>query len=157
MTKNTENIFLLLENIIEWGKEQKNSNYDHIELLIKQLSEVNILIIELEDMSDDLEYPEPPKIEIKTISINVEKNFPKFSLYNISSDVSINICEAGVIIGDAIDDLTDIIIDFMDIIWYYKNTTVENAVWYMKFGYTAHWGKHLNDLLYYLYHLRCGR
>ncbi len=87
---------------------------------------------------------EAPDVDYKAIRRNVESNFPKFGFYNtVLEDESIGI-------GDAIDDLTDIIKDLLTVQWYFENTTETNALWHFKFLMQSHSEQHLVDLLKYL-------
>lgn len=140
-----------LNDIISWGNGKIDS-LDNERLLLKQLSKVIKLYFELNDNSDDKDYPDPPAVDSKQIWKNVKINFPNFTQYNIASEITKNISSTELIIGDPYDDLVDIIKDFMDYIWYIDNTTEENGIWHFKFGFMSHWGKHLFDLQYYLYH-----
>ena len=152
MVCETEAIISLMKTIIKFGEEE--SELSNIDLLFKKLSEINILAFDFPDAFDDAEYPDPPNIETKSIELNIQKNFPEFYQYEITAHIKINSSEDEIFIGYPEDDLTDIIKEFKDIIWYYNNTTIDNTAWFIKFGYKSHWGKHLNDLLYFLYHFR---
>ena len=144
-----------MRDIISWG-ECARTGINNCDLLAVQLSQINSFIIQIEDLSDDNEYSEPPAIDTRKISHFIFLNFPEFSCYNISSDVTTKIAETSILVGDSRDDLLDIIKDFKEILWYLENTSTANAIWHLKFGYSAHWGKHLIDLLSYLFCLKNG-
>lgn len=58
--------------------------------------------------------------------------------------------EADVATGDAIDDLTDIIKDMMEVKWCFENTTEGYAIWKFCFLMKHHSEQHLVDLLKYI-------
>ncbi len=53
-------------------------------------------------------------------------------------------------IGDAIDDLTDIINDLLEIKWRFEHTTEKQTLWYFELLIRIHSEQHLVDLLKYL-------
>lgn len=57
-------------------------------------------------------------------------------------------------IGDAADDLADILRDLDGALWVEQEQGWRNGVWEAKFGYEHHFGAHLADLRMYLYRLR---
>ncbi len=144
-----EMIKLLIE-IIKWGKEIVISNNNEL-LLYQQLSKINTLYFDLDESSDDKQYPEPPSFDYDKIAKNVQFNFKKFGYYNIPLEITENIGETGLSVGDAVDDLSDIIRDFLGINWYYENTSLGNAIWYFKFLFKTHFGLHLINLMMYLH------
>jgi len=53
-------------------------------------------------------------------------------------------------IGDAIDDLTDIISDLLEIKWRIENNSLENGLWFFQFIFPTHTQQHILDLLNYM-------
>lgn len=56
-----------------------------------------------------------------------------------------------VMVGDAIDDLTDIYGELRGVTWLCENASPEDALWHFRFGYQSHWGRHLLNLRSYLH------
>lgn len=56
-------------------------------------------------------------------------------------------------IGDAINDAADIASDLSNAIWRWKHTSEADALWHLELDYRTHWGRHLNDLRWYVYEL----
>ncbi|MES2443555.1 MAG: DUF5063 domain-containing protein [Pseudomonadota bacterium] len=54
-------------------------------------------------------------------------------------------------LGDAIDDLADIVRDLGETIWRFENFGADDAHWDFRFNYQIHWGQHLRALSQYLY------
>ena len=80
--------------------------------------------------------------------------FPQFGLYNLPSNVTAQIMEAEMQVGDALDDAADIAHDLSEVAWCWEHTTAKDALWHFRFGYEQHWGEHLRYLQLYLYALR---
>ena len=53
-------------------------------------------------------------------------------------------------IGDAIDDLTDIIIDLSEIKWRIENNSLADGLWFFELIFYAHTQQHILDLLNYM-------
>jgi len=100
---------------------------------------------------DENEYPEPPEKNYSETRKDLERKFPKLGFYySVDSDVSSEE-SAEVTIGDAIDDLADIVGDLTEVQWYFENTSRNNALWHFQLGYTSHWGLHLKELQLFLH------
>jgi hypothetical protein len=57
-------------------------------------------------------------------------------------------------VGDAADDLADILRDLDGALWAEQHEGWRNGIWEAKFGYEHHFGAHLVGLRSYLYRLR---
>lgn len=99
---------------------------------------------------DENDYNKSPEFKYNEIRPIVESNFPGLGFYHSlfgSHDVS---HDADVVMGDGIDDLTDIIKDMLDVKWRFENTSNNNALWYFELHMRSHSEQHLIDLLKYL-------
>lgn len=146
-----EKIKKLLNEIISWSQKQiiTKNNYN---LLKDQLFEIIKISNKIKFDFDETYYKDYEKVgnDDKTL-LFINKNFKKFAYYNIQSK-----SEAEILIGDPSDDLLDIINDFKEVIWRFENNSIDDALWFLDFGYKNHWWKHANDLLWYLSHLEPG-
>lgn len=52
--------------------------------------------------------------------------------------------------GDATDDLTDIILDLLQIKWRIENNSPNDGLWYFQLIFASHTQQHIIDLLNYL-------
>jgi hypothetical protein len=78
------------------------------------------------------------------------------SPYNMVLDVSVNIGETEIGVGDTIDDLADIASDMQKVLWLWDHASVEIALWEFRWGYENHWGEHLRYLQLYLWESKRG-
>lgn len=108
------------------------------------------------DLFDARDLPEPPDVEYSEIRDLVLQRFPSYGLYNTPDHTLTHIAESGVIVGDAIDDITDTVKDFQEVLWRYDHTSEADAIWHFRFGYRSHWGRHVRDLQFYLIRLEEG-
>ena len=105
---------------------------------------------------DEGEYADAPTEAYFPLRSKVENLFPDFGLYNVVTDISVNVGVTTTGVGDALDDLTDIAVDMYEVLWLWENTSVENALWQFRWGYENHWGGHLRNLQLYLWANRFG-
>lgn len=145
-----------------------NSFHVNVEKLPLNLEEATILIghnlnlialcyDSIDFKYDDTEYPESPEYDYKSHYNKVKNNFPIFGNYNTVADISRNINKTTIVVGDSVDDLTEILIEIKTVLWLWENTSVSNALWQFKNMYDLHWGSHLRNLQIYLFELEKGR
>lgn len=72
--------------------------------------------------------------------------FPEFGYYHLMRPAPANEA-AESSIGDAVDDLAEIMRDIDDALWTGVAQTQTNAIWQAKFNYEHHLGSHLADPL----------
>ncbi len=100
---------------------------------------------------DETEYPEAPERNYQLIREKVQKRFPDLGFYNIPQDVSEKLEKSEIIVGDAIDDISDIVGDLSEVLWCFENTSKNDALWHYQNSFRSHWGKHLRELQLYLH------
>ncbi len=81
---------------------------------------------------------------------NIQNNFKDFGWYHSILNMEEIFKEAEIGTGDAIDDLSDIIYDLLEIKWRYYNNSENDASYFFKFQFEFHTQQHLIDLLNYL-------
>jgi len=134
---------------------ESNNNENSIESLEFALDKLALCRHFIGEITDDKkEYPESQNRDYLQWRKIIEKRYPDFGFYNVSSEVSEKIGEAELLIGDAIDDLSDIANELSDFIWRWKNNSENNALWHFCYSYEIHWGSHLRCLQMYLHALK---
>lgn len=96
---------------------------------------------------EDYEYAGQNKIRENVIS-----NFPSFGLYHNLSELNKIENKADLVVGDAVDDLTDIILDLLEIKWRAETNSESDAWWYFELIFYSHTQQHLIDLLNFMKH-----
>ncbi|WP_338790480.1 hypothetical protein [Bernardetia sp. MNP-M8] len=152
---NLNNLTNLINRLTEFGTNPKVECEDKILELKKLLVEIyahylNSNSSQLEEDDKDDNEIEPPNFDYKETRKIVESNFPNLGWYSTTIEINETWKESNLAIGDAIDDLTDIIIDMLKVKWYFENTNVEEALWYFELFMRSHAEQHLVDLLKYL-------
>ena len=92
---------------------------------------------------------EPPSRIFQEQYAGLGKRFPRHGYYPVADPTEPLNKEH--MVGDAIDDLADIVGDLEEVVWRSENIGSEDAHWYFKFLYRSHWGKHLRELSLYLH------
>ena len=81
---------------------------------------------------------------------HVKVNFPELKEYYQFDQILNLIKEPQINSGDAIDDLTDLIIDLGEVAWRLENTSLNDGLWYFNTLMRVHSEQHLLNLLAYL-------
>jgi hypothetical protein len=111
----------------------------------------------VETVFDDRDWPDPPDVDYSVRRARVSQRFPRLGYYNIASDICGQPGEGNVNVGDAADDLADILGDLSEVVWRWENTSREDAIWHLQLTYRYHWGGHLRSLQLFLYERRNGQ
>ncbi len=108
------------------------------------------LYFDIEFNFDETDYPDFDKTEYADIRKNVTSNFKDFSFYKTVFDINDIDNLKDIEIGDALDDLTDIIIDLLEIKWRIENNSLADGLWFFELTFYSHTQQHILDLLKYM-------
>ena len=139
-----------INEISKYGLTKNSIEKDKEKNLEKHLVKIYNSYFETEYTFDESNYPEFKKNEILNIRENIQSNFPNFGYYKIAKEIENIYSETEYFVGDAIDDLADIIIDLQEIKWHAENNSEDDAKWFFKFIFENHTKQHLIALLNYL-------
>lgn len=146
-----EELIEIINEIIKYGL---NPNVE-IENKEKDL-EINLVKLyskyfEINYESDETEYEDFDKKKIyPNVIENVKSNFKDFGWYHSILNLEEILKDPETGTGDAIDDLSDIIYDLLEIKWRKENNSVKDAWWFFALMFYSHTQQHLIDLLNYL-------
>lgn len=140
----------LLDNITEFGENPNVNVEDKEREICKLLASLysEYLSMSLPEL-DDKNYDEDPNFNSDLIRKNIEKNFPNFGWYHCLTNSHKLLEEAELGTGDAIDDLSDIVKDMLDVKWIINNHSLANGLWQFHFWMKYHCEQHLVDFLKY--------
>lgn len=141
--------------ITEFGTNPSVKSENKTDEIQKLLVGIYNDYLNLKPEFDDTDFAEEPNFDYNAIRKNVEANFPGFGFYGCIMDSTIIVPEKKDIgTGDAIDDLTDIIKDLLEVKWSFENTSIKNAEWHFYDLMKIHSEQHLVDLIKYIKDLK---
>jgi hypothetical protein len=119
-----------IDNIIKFGLQPNLVIKDRDKLLEINLVKIYSLYFDINYDYDDNDYLEFDISGYPNIRQHIESNFKDFGLYKCIIDFE-NITDLKEnSIGDAIDDLADIITDLIEIKWRIENNSLADGLWY---------------------------
>ena len=137
----------IINEIIKYGLEPNLVEPHKEKLLERNLCNIYDMHFEISYEFDETEFQDFDKSIYSEVRRNVTSNFKDFGLYKIILDLDDLTKSMEVGIGDAIDDLSDIIIDLLEIKWRIENNSLEDGLWFFEIIFNSHTKKHVRDLL----------
>lgn len=139
-----------INEIVKYGLEPNLTTTDNEKELEKNLVKIYSLYFDIKYKFDETEYEEFDQTEYADIRKNVTSNFKDFGFYKTVSDIEdIDNLKENTI-GDALDDLTDIIRDLLEIKWRIENNSLTDGLWFFELTFISHTQQHIIDLLKYM-------
>jgi hypothetical protein len=141
-----------INQVIKFGLEPNltiNKNERDL-LLERSLINIYSLYFDINYEYDNADYKEYNEYKYADIRKNVEHNFPDFGFYTNALDILDLENKDNFGLGDATDDLTDIILDLLQIKWRIENNSPNDGLWYFQLIFHGHTQQHIIDLLNYL-------
>lgn len=146
----TKILISTINEIIKYGVNP-NLKMENEELkLEKNLVKIYDLFFEINYEFDDTDYGEFETTQLTNIRSNIKSNFKNFGLYKTVTDIQNINNLSSCAIGDAVDDLTDITIDLLEIKWRLENTSINDALWFFELIFKSHTQQHILSLLNYM-------
>jgi hypothetical protein len=103
---------------------------------------------------DDVEGVEPPRAPDADVKAVLCERFPEFDVYRtvgpLRDDGELDFTEEPLL-GDAIDDLLDIVHELRAAVWLREHSGERIAAAHLAWSFDVHWGQHLRDLQGYLH------
>ena len=141
-----------MDNFLTIVSSHEGDEASRIQKLTMCLDELAMLSNEVSYTFDEREYPDRPERDYKASYTSIGNLFPSLGFYSSALNI-LDIEQATLGIGDAIDDIVDIAGDLSEIIWRYENTSENDALFHFRLTFSSHWGLHLRNLQLYLYEL----
>jgi hypothetical protein len=105
---------------------------------------------------DEATYPEPPAWDYETERGLVARRFPLLGHYNAVAALTTEVGTTTLVVGDAVDDLADILGDLRKVVWRARHTSLADAVWHLQASFVQHWGTHARALQQVLHAVLLG-
>ena len=142
----------IINEITKYGLNPNLEHSDKEKDLEKYLVEIYAKYFHIKYVFDEKDYADYEYAGQNKIRENVISNFPSFGLYHNLSELNKIENKADLVVGDAVDDLTDIILDLLEIKWRAETNSENDAWWYFELIFYSHTQQHLIDLLNFMKH-----
>ena len=139
----------LIQRITQYGTETI-AKPDKPLALKKALVDLYALYVNLEPSFDERLYEDIERLDYGLVYAHVKVNFPELMEYHQIDEIFEFYKTPEILTGDAIDDLSDLIIDLSEVAWRLQNTSLDDALWYFNTLMRIHSEEHLLNLLGYL-------
>ena len=139
-----------INEIVKYGLQPNLTVTDKEKLLERHLVKIYDLYFDIEYKFDDTDFPDFDKTQLPNLRQNVESNFKDYGFYKTILDINDIDNLKGNVIGDAIDDLSDIIADLLEIKWRIENNSLADGLWFFELIFYSHTQQHILDLLNFM-------
>ena len=139
-----------INEIVKYGLHPNLTVTDKEKLLERNLVKIYDLYFDIEYEFDNTDFPDFDKLQLPDIRQNVSSNFKDYGFYKTILDINNIDNLTDYAIGDAIDDISDIIIDLLEIKWRIENNSLADGLWFFELTFYSHTQQHILDLLNYM-------
>lgn len=139
-----------INEIVQFGLQPNLTINDKEKLLEKSLVKFYSLYFDINYIFDETDYTDFDKSQLPNIRQNIASNFKNYGFYKTILDIKDVDNKSDNAVGDALDDLTDICIDLMEIKWRIENNSLNDGLWYFQLIFYSHTQQHILDLLNYM-------
>ncbi len=143
-------IIEIINEIIKYGLNSDLKVEDKEADLEKNLVRIYSKFFEIEYEFDDKDYLGFNKANFPNVLENIKKNFSHFGLYHEVLNIHKLDKDPVNAHGDAIDDLSDVIFDLLEIKWRKENTSEQDALWFFEWAFESHTKQHIISLLNFM-------
>ena len=144
----SKKLLSLIDAVAKWGL-YTNPAETALEELRRSLAELYAFCVNIHYDFDEEYYPDSPDTDYNAIRQTITVNFPDFGYYYVLSTFNPNE-NPELYMGDAIDDLADIISDLLETKWRYEHNGETDALWFLELSFVSHFEQHIIDLLHYI-------
>jgi hypothetical protein len=139
-----------INEIVKYGLQPNLTVTDKEKLLERNLVKIYALYFDIDYKFDETNFPDFDKTKLLDIRQNVASNFNDYGFYKTVLDINDIDNLKDNAIGDAIDDLSDIILDLLEIKWRIETNSLADGLWYFQLIFNSHTQQHILDLLNFM-------
>lgn len=143
-------IIKIIDEITKYGLQTDLDIKDKEKDLEQNLVRLYSKYFDINYEFDEKDHPDFDKKSFPEVIVNVRKNFPEFGFYHSILNSNEILKDAEIATGDAVDDLSDIIYDILEIKWRIENNSEADGLWYFELIFNSHTQQHLIDLLNFI-------
>ncbi|GER61029.1 hypothetical protein ULMA_31370 [Patiriisocius marinus] len=140
----------LIDRIVEFGTNENLVSENKVLEIQQLLVGIYAEYLNVETEFDDKDYEEPLRLDYDGLRSIVSEHFPDFGWYHSVWESHKLLEDAELTTGDAIDDLTDIVKDLIEVQWRLENNSEKDGLYQFEFLMRYHSEQHLVDFLKYL-------
>jgi Domain of unknown function (DUF5063) len=156
MARNVVEIRRTIEAYVDVVESTALAPEERLARLPGALDSLAVTVRDISYVIDETDYPEVPTKDYQATYQVVGRHFPVLGYYNVAGSITQEIGKSEVLVGDAIDDIVDILLELKGVLWRFDNTSVDDALWDLNQSFQSHWGLHLRNLQLYLHVLAFG-
>jgi hypothetical protein len=146
MTESVPETFrIVIRAVLDLALERDQPSLPH---LTRVLDDLVTLVHRVPAGDVDADFPDPPHGDYQALYRRIGARFPTLGYY---ATVYSSKLPGEALVGDAIDDLADLVLDLSDVAWLWDKAWPDAACWYFHLHYRAHWGRHLHQLRLHLH------
>ena len=146
---NKDTLLTITDHFTKWGLPASLSQNVGLDELRKNLADLYVFCLDIDYLVDEGNYEDSPDCDYSAIRENVMINLPDFGYYHVLSTLNPKE-EPELFMGDAVDDLADIISDLLEAKWRLENNSEADALWFLEISFISHLEQHILDLLNYI-------
>ncbi|TCC90218.1 DUF5063 domain-containing protein [Pedobacter frigiditerrae] len=139
-----------INEIVKYGLLPNLTISDKEKLLERNLVKIYDLYFDIKYEFDETDFPDFDQSLLPDIRQNISSNFKDFGFYKTILDINDVNNLTDIALGDAMDDLSDIILDLLEIKWRIENNSLADGLWYFQFIFHGHSQQHILDLLNFM-------
>ena len=139
-----------INEIVKYGLQPNLTVINKEKLLERDLVKIYNLYFNIKFDFDKTDYADFNKTNLPHIRQNIESNFNDFGYYKTILDINDIDNLQDNAIGDAVDDLSDILVDLLEIKWRIENNSLADGLWFFELTFYSHIQQHILDLLNYM-------
>lgn len=139
-----------INEIVKYGLQPNLAVTDKEKLLERNLVKIYDLYFDIKYNFDETDFPDFDTSQLPDIRKNVSSNFKDYGFYKTILDINDIDNLTDHAIGDAIDDLSDIIFDLLEIKWRIENNSLADGLWFFELTFYSHTQQHVLNLLNFM-------
>lgn len=150
----TEHLFDLIDEVVSLATDLGESDQDYVEAsLMARLDHLVIAIYQVSPQSDFNADPVVDEADTQALRSVLSQRFPRWGTYNTVMSITDDMGDTDLALGNAIDDLTDIVGELLTVRTARHSLDESQAQWLLIDGYYNFWRGPLRSLQLFLHYL----
>lgn len=150
----TADLFNLIDDVVSLATDLGESDQDYVEANI--MAQLDSLVVAIYQVEPDSDFNvDPPVVEADSQALRtlLSQRFPRWGTYNTVMSITDDIGDTDLALGNAIDDLTDIVGELLKVRTARNSLDESQAQWLLIDGFYNYWRGPLRSLQLFLHYL----